>query len=107
MTPTQKAKELIEKFESLPISFPYIDTVDGQCIGSGYMTHNSAIECAIIAVTAITHTERYLLIEWIQGHPVIDGAKYADTKQEIMDYCEALPKGLGVEYTICRIYNVR
>jgi len=54
-------------------------------------------------------SERYLLIEWIQGHPVIDGAKYADTKQEIMDYYEALPKlpKSLVEYTICRIYNVR
>jgi len=54
-------------------------------------------------------SERYLLIEWIQGQPVIDGAKYADTKQEIMDYYDSLPKlpkGL-VEYTICRIYNVR
>ncbi|MBN2571318.1 MAG: hypothetical protein JXA68_04260 [Ignavibacteriales bacterium] len=52
-------------------------------------------------------SERYLLIEWIQGHPVIDGAKYADTKQELMDYYDSLPKGLEVEYTICRIYNVR
>ena len=52
---------------------------------------------------------RYLLIEWIQGHPVIDGAKYADTKQELMDYYESLPKlpKSLVEYTICRIYNVR
>ena len=53
--------------------------------------------------------ERYLLIEWIQGHPVIDGAKYADTKQELMDYYDSLPKlpKSLVEYTICRIYNVR
>ena len=54
-------------------------------------------------------SERYLLIEWIQGQPVIDGAKYADTKQEIMDYYDSLPKlpKSLVEYTICRIYNVR
>ena len=54
-------------------------------------------------------SERYLLIEWIQGHPVIDGAKYADTKQELMDYYDSLPKLQKslVEYTICRIYNVR
>jgi|GEM_PF-4136438 len=54
-------------------------------------------------------SERYLLIEWIQGHPVIDGAKYADTKQELMDYYDSLPKlpKSLVEYTICRIYNVR
>ena len=54
-------------------------------------------------------SERYLLVEWIQGHPVIDGSKYADTKQEIMDYYDSLPKlpKSLVEYTICRIYNVR
>lgn len=54
-------------------------------------------------------SERYLLIEWIQGKPIIDGAKYADTKQEIMDYYNSLPKlpKSLVEYTICRIYNVR
>ena len=54
-------------------------------------------------------SERYLLVEWIQGQPVIDGAKYADTKQEIMDYYDSLPKlpKSLVEYTICRIYNVR
>ena len=54
-------------------------------------------------------SERYLLIEWIQGYPAIDGAKYADTKQELMDYYDSLPKlpKSLVEYTICRIYNVR
>lgn len=54
-------------------------------------------------------SERYLLVEWIQGQPVIDGAKYADTKQEIMDYYDSLPKlpKSLVEYTICRIFNVR
>ena len=54
-------------------------------------------------------SERYLLVEWIQGQPIIDGAKYADTKQELMDYYDSLPKlpKSLVEYTICRIYNVR
>ena len=49
-TPEQKAKELIEKFLNQPINFPYIDTVDDRCIGSGYMTYYSAVKCAIIAV---------------------------------------------------------
>lgn len=48
MTPEEKAKELIEKYVNEPISFPYIDTEDGQCIGSGYMILNSAKQCAII-----------------------------------------------------------
>jgi hypothetical protein len=42
------AKELIEKFVNQPISFPYIDTRDGQCIGAGYMTYKSAKDCALI-----------------------------------------------------------
>ena len=53
MTPKGKADELIEKFLNQPIHFPYIDTVDKQCIGSGYMTYYSAIKCAIIAVDEI------------------------------------------------------
>ena len=53
MTPKEKANELIEKFLNQPINFPYIDTVDKQCIGSGYMTYNSAVKCAIIAVDEI------------------------------------------------------
>lgn len=51
-------------------------------------------------------SERYLLIEWINGNPIIDGAKYADTKDELIEYYDSLPKVLGVEYTICRIYNI-
>ena len=52
-TPKEKAKELIEKYLNLPINFPYIDTIDKQCIGSGYMTYYSAVKCAIIAVDEI------------------------------------------------------
>ena len=59
MTPTEKAKELIEKYLNLPISFPYIDTIDKQCIGSGYMTYYSAVKCAIIAVDEIIKANPY------------------------------------------------
>ena len=55
MTPKGKADELIEKFLNQPIHFPYIDTVDKQCIGSGYMTYYSAVKCAIIAVDEIIY----------------------------------------------------
>lgn len=53
MTAKEKANELVEKFLNQPINFPYIDTVDKQCIGSGYMTYKSAVSCAIIAVDEI------------------------------------------------------
>jgi len=47
MTHEQKANERIEKYLNTPIDFPYIDTEDGQCIVSGYMTYKSAVRCAI------------------------------------------------------------
>ena len=60
MTPKEKANELIEKYLNLPISFPYIDTIDKQCIGSGYMTYNSAVKCAIIKVDGIIENLHWL-----------------------------------------------
>ena len=53
MTPKEKAAELVEKYLNTIIHFPYIDTEDGNCIGTGYMTHNSAVRCAINAVDEI------------------------------------------------------
>lgn len=54
-------------------------------------------------------SERYLLVEWIKGQPIIDGAKYADTRGELVEYLDQLTKlpNSLVEYAICRIYNVR
>ena len=60
MTPKEKAKELVEKFE-------YIDTVDGQCISSGYITHNSAIECAVIAVDEILNSNPTWFIDQMRS----------------------------------------
>ena len=53
MKPKEKAKELVEKYLNTIIHFPYIDTEGGNCIGTGYMTHNSAVRCALIAVDEI------------------------------------------------------
>jgi len=55
MNAKDKAKKLVEKFSNQAINFPYIDTQDGQCIGSGYMTHKSAKECALIVVDDLIH----------------------------------------------------
>ena len=49
--------------------------------------------------------ELYLLVRWIEGHPILDGAKFAETKQELLNYYNTLPKLQGVEYTICQIYG--
>jgi len=53
MNAKEKAKELVEKYLNTIIHFPYIDTEDGNCIGTGYMTYNSAVRCAINAVEEI------------------------------------------------------
>jgi len=53
MTPKEKAKELINKYQILPIDFIYIDRQDRQCIGKGFMTYNSAKEYALIEVDSI------------------------------------------------------
>jgi len=51
-------------------------------------------------------SERYLLIKWINEAPILDGAKYADSKEDILDYYNSLPRLSGVEYTICRIDKI-
>jgi len=66
MTPKEEAKELVNKFVKQPIDFPYIDAEHDHCIGSGYMTHNSAKQCALIAVNVILsrcidEEEQYIL----------------------------------------------
>lgn len=54
-------------------------------------------------------SERYILVEWLNGKPMIDGSTYFDTKEECMEYYNNLPKltGYDIEYTICRIRNAR
>lgn len=53
MNAKEKVKELVEKYLNTIIHFQYIDTEDGNCIGTGYMTHNSAVRCAINSVDEI------------------------------------------------------
>ena len=54
-------------------------------------------------------SERYILVEWLNGKPMIDGSTYFDTKEECLEYYNNLPKlaGYDIEYTICRIRNAR
>ena len=54
-------------------------------------------------------SELYILVEWLNGKPMIDGSTYFDTKEECLEYYNNLPKlaGYDIEYTICRIRNAR
>lgn len=49
----------------------------------------------------------YLLVEWLNDSPIIDGSVYFDTKEECLEYCKSLPNvenlGINIKYTICRI----
>jgi hypothetical protein len=70
MAAKQEAEQLVNKFVDQPIRFPYIDTEDGQCIGGGQMTHDSAKQCALIAVDEIIkahiHNEGVRHLKWWQ-----------------------------------------
>jgi len=65
MTPKEKAEQLVNKFVNQPIDFPYIDTEDDHCIGSGYMTHNSAKQCALIACRELKR--QWIELNYIKG----------------------------------------
>lgn len=54
-------------------------------------------------------SERYLLVEWLNGNPILDGATYFDSKEECLEYYNNLPKlkGFNIEHTIFRISNDR
>ena len=60
------AKKLVDEFVNTPINFPYVDTEDGRCIGSGYMTYKSAAKCALVCAKKCR--------EWILNFD--DGGKY-------------------------------
>ena len=68
MNAKEKASEMVEKYLNTIIHFPYIDTEDGNCIGPGYMTHNSAVRCAITSVEEIinhcSQVEPYLGVDF-------------------------------------------
>lgn len=82
----QKAKELIGKFLNQPINFPYIDSEDGQCIGEGYMTHDSAKQCAIITAKEVreeTKKDEFYPSGGLLHHRVVYQEKWNNVIKEI------------------------
>lgn len=59
MTPKERAEYLINLYLNTSINFPYKDTEDGYCVGAGYMIHNSAKECALIAVKLLIENDTH------------------------------------------------
>jgi len=54
-------------------------------------------------------SERYLLVEWLNGNPMIDGAVYFDRKDDCLIHWSKLPKTeeFDITHTICKIRNAR
>ena len=65
--------------------------------------HNKLVE----KLTLTDVSERFALIKWIDGNPLIDGSKSFETKDKCMEYWESLPKMKDIIYTVCRIKNAR
>ena len=69
MTPKEKAQHLVDKYANTSIHFPYIDSEDGRCLGTGYMVWQSSKQCALIAVDEILrifkglHDPEYVLFD--------------------------------------------
>lgn len=79
MTPKEKAEKLVLQYVNQFIHFPYIDTGDGHCIGTGYMTHQSAKQCALIATDEIIDA-----IDWHKFETPNEQLNYwGEVKQEI------------------------
>ena len=74
MEAKQKAIELVNKYSEAPIDFPYIDTQDGRCIGSGYMTHKSAKDCAKICVNEIIKSNPIIPLQFMLESEALDAA---------------------------------
>lgn len=49
--------------------------------------------------------EKVVLIQWINGNPVLDGSLYFDSMQECTLYISMLPVIPFVKYTVIRIEN--
>lgn len=91
----------LEELESL-ITVPNVDEESEQSINAMKMLNilvglRSLVKNCNIPVVKV----RYLLIEWINGNPVIDGCKHFDSKDDCLEYWQKMPKVIGVEYTIC------
>ena len=54
--------------------------------------------------------EKFLIVEWLDNQPIIDGANYYDTHEDAMKRCVSLYEKSGnilainVRYTVCRIF---
>ena len=52
-------------------------------------------------------SERILLVRWMDGNPILDGADYFINMDEALERYNEIPKFKNVEYTICKIRNAR
>lgn len=70
--------------------------------GEKNITDAHAEICSLFSVS-----ERYILVEWLNEIPLVDGSLYFDSKEELLEYHKKQPRVEGVTHTICRIRNAR
>lgn len=61
--------------------------------------------CHHFKVLYMNEGEKVVLIQWINGNPVLDGSLYFDSMPECTLYVSMLPVVPFVKYTIIRIEN--
>jgi hypothetical protein len=83
MTHQQQAAELIERFVNQPINFPFIDSDNDHCVGSGYMTYKSAVKCALVAVDVLMNNLLGKEFCFKDGEPVGDYKYWQAVKDEL------------------------
>lgn len=66
-----KAQELIHRYIDVETNVFYKDSNGNACIASGNMAHNSAKECALIAVENIIHTIGEIKIKTSVGYELL------------------------------------
>jgi hypothetical protein len=58
-----------------------------------------------VSVDAEVSNRKWLAIQKVNGNPIIDGAKYFDTKKECMDYIEKFGDFPNIEWFMPRIFK--
>lgn len=69
--------------------------------------HTENLENKVKTLNIDDVSERILLVRWMDGNPILDGAEYFIDMDEALERYNEIPKFKNVEYTICKIKNAR
>ena len=95
----------MEEARELLLKHLYLQGGDGLGISDGRV-YKACLDAIMEALTLTDVVERFALIQWINGQPLIDGSDSFNTKEDALKHWQTLPKIDNVIYTVCRIRNV-